>query len=776
MSDDLRSTLERYSSAAIITLAGYHGVAPKGQKLKMKLIESLVAVLSQRTTIERQVAQLSKGERAVLAAILRHEGRATLPQIRGEVLRLKLIDRDYQISFNKYDRNLPVTRQPDSRRLEDLLANLTLRGLVFSAEEPFDPRRDSYDNGAKCDLTQEVRSVFIPREILPYLPAPAPLPELPTAQSTTVKEVQESSARAFQRDLYLYWSFVRSRAVTLTAKGEIPKRSLVELNDALLVHDEIPKGIGEAQLPRLRFMRGLLQALDLLSISIHNEVQANEHDDFFSLSPAERVQRVYTQWLNGNFFNELVLLPRDVQPTQPPLLPAPAPIVNARRSVIEHVRQLKSIEWVTFEQLIDQLDEYDHEFLVQRVSNRSGYYPYKPPHPYSGYNAIGWIFNGVYDAKQGWQKVETPFIRGLISGPLYWQGLIDLGWATDQSGEPTAFRLTALGAWLLGLSPQPEIRAEGGRVIVQPNLHIVALDPVNDATLVTLDRFAERLSAERAVEYQLTRTSIYRGQEQGWNVPRVKKFLQQQTNADLPGNVARTLDEWQTLHERIIIRPHVALAHGNAVALDTLLNDQLSAASIVARPQTDVALARSVKALKPLTQVLHQHGILPLVTQQPSVLPNSIVVADDGTIEFTTRAPSLYLHGHLAAIADPIDAQHYQITAETIERATRSGLTAPQIIERLAAVHRGPLPDRLVRRIRAWAKYYGDAAIEALTLLQVRDETTLNELLADPELAALIKPFAPAKAKALACVREKDLGALRALLSERGIDLVGKLK
>jgi hypothetical protein len=336
--------------------------------------------------------------------------------------------------------------------------------------------------------------------------------------------------------------------------------------------------------------------------------------------------------------------------------------------------------------------------------------------------------------------------------------------------------LTALGAWLLGLGPQPEIRAEGGRVIVQPNLHIVALDPVNDATLVTLDRFAERLSAERAVEYQLTRASVYRGQQQGWDVARVKEFLRQQTNADLPGNVARTLDEWQTLHERIIIRPHVALAHGSPAALDMLLNDQASLSLISARPQPDVALAQANSAIKPLVQVLHRHNVLPLITRQPTVQPNSIVISAEGTIEFTTRAPSLYLHGHLAAIADPIDPQHYWITAETIERATRSALTAPQIIEQLQAVQRGPLPARLVQRIRAWAKYYGDAASEGVTLLQVRDEKTLNELLADPELAALIKPFAPAKTKALARVQEKDLDTLRALLSARGIDLADKLK
>jgi hypothetical protein len=789
MTNDLKSTLERYSSAAITLLAAYQGVAPKGQKLKGPMIESLVRVLSERQTIERSVAALSKGERAVLDALLRRGGRAPVAQIRGELVRLKLIDREYEIAFGKYVRNTPTPRKPQSRRLEDLLAGLTLHGLVFSAEDQADSKRGAYDNSAKCDLDQQLINVFIPDVIRPYLPAPAPLPEPAAPKAVVVQTAQDSSARAFQRDLYLYWSSVRSRPVGLTAKGEVQKRALVDLNNALLMRDEIPKGVGELQLPRLRFMRGLLHALNLLTIKAYREVQATEHDDFFSLTPAERVQRVYTQWLDGNFFNELLFLPRDAQPTQPPLLPAPVQIVAARRSVIEHLRRLKPIAWVAFEQLIDQLAEDDREFLVPRATGRSTYYGYTPPHQYGGHNAIGWIFPGVSDVKQGWQKVETPFIRGLICGPLYWQGLIDLGWTGERAGEPTACRLTALGAWLLGLGPQPEIRAEGGRVIVQPNLHIVALDPVNDATLVTLDRFAERLSAERAVEYQLTRASVYRGQQQGWGVPRLTEFLRQQTNADLPGNVARTLDEWQTLHERIVIRPHVALAHGSPAALDALVHDGKSAALIVARPQPDVALARATASIKPLTQVLHRHGILPLITSQPSVLPNSIAIADDGTIEFTTRTPSLYLHGHLAALADPlppqdgdraasIDDTHYQITADTIERAARSGLTAPHILRQLTDVHRGPLPERLVRRIRAWTKFYGDAALEGLTLLQVRDEDTLHELLADPELAALIQPFAPAKTKALAQVREKDLAALRAALRDRGIDLApsGKLK
>ncbi len=616
MPDDLKSILERYSSAAIIQMAACYGVAPKGQKLKGPMINSLVKVLSERPIIESMVTHLSKGERAALDAVLRREGRAPVTQIRGDLLRLKLVDREYEITFGKYSRTAPTPRNPQSRRVEDLLAGLMLRGLIFSVEEPTDPKRGVYDNATKLDFDQQFVNVFIPDVIRPYLPAPAPLPELAKPTATNVATVQESSARTFQRDLYLYWSFVRAHPVTLTAKGEIHKRTLVELNNALLVHDEIPKGVGEQQVPRLRFMRGLLQTLNLLTLtSNYTELNATELDQFFSLSPAERVQRVYTQWLDGTFFNELLFLPRDQQPTQPALVPAPPQIINARRSLIAQIRQLtpylqsrgapgEPIEWVSTAQLIDHLFEYDREFLLPRVTNRSMYYGYTPQHAYSGHNAQGWVFPAVRDAQHGWQTVETVFIHGLLSGPLHWQGLIDLGWIGERSGPPTAFRLTALGAWLLGLGPQPEIRAEGGRVIVQPNLHIVALDPVNDATLVTLDRFADRLSAERAVEYQLTRASVYRGQQQGWDVPRIKDFLRQQTNTDVPGNVARTLDEWQTLHERIVIRPHVALAHGSPAALDLLQNDNHSAAVIVARPQPDVTLAQATSAIKPLTSVL----------------------------------------------------------------------------------------------------------------------------------------------------------------------------
>ncbi len=122
-----------------------------------------------------------------------------------------------------------------------------------------------------------------------------------------------------------------------------------------------------------------------------------------------------------------------------------------------------------------------------------------------------------------------------------------------------------------------------------------------------------------------------------------------------------------------------------------------------------------------------------------------------------------------------------------LERVTRSrlplwsarrsaGLAAPEIIARLQAVHSGPFPEALARRIRAWSGHYGSAALEQVALFQVRDAQTLSELLDDPEIGPLLKPFTPPDLRALARIRPADLEKLRALLAERGIELTNRIE
>jgi hypothetical protein len=594
--------------------------------------------------------------------------------------------------------------------------------------------------------------------------------------------VVESSARTLQRDLYLYWSYARDHPIAVTLKGDIHKKALVDINATLLVREELGKGDTEAQHPRLRFLRSLLVGLGALVSRPDRGVEAAPAPDFFARPAADRVRAALEVWQQGDNFSEFLVLPVEAQPNTRSgnfLIPAHPAVVKARNTVMSHIEDSTSEGWISLAALITRVRRADYEFLLRRQAQQQPYYGYGygPTHPYNAWsNPMGLDFPGARDDTGGWNLVEAGFIRAVVAGPLFWLGLVDLSWEGAAEGTPAAYRFTPLGGWLLAGAECPPIPAEGGRVIVQPNLHIVALDPVADATLLALDHFAERLSAERAVEYQLTRASVFAGQQSGWDVGRIRTFLEEQTGAPLPGNVARTLDEWQVQHERIVIRPHVALAHGLPEWLDALAAGEKTAPLLAARPAPDVALLRDAQALAAVTAALHARGVLPLVTVQSDVMAGSVIASETGAVQLAVRAPSLYLHGHLAAFADPAPGGGYQLTQVSVARAAQNGLAAAEILQRLAAVHRGPMPPGLERRVRAWAKHYGDAALEDLTLLQLRDEEVLAELLADPEIGPLLKRFKPAPESALARVSAADLGQLRELLEERGIDIVGHIQ
>ena len=67
--------------------------------------------------------------------------------------------------------------------------------------------------------------------------------------------------------------------------------------------------------------------------------------------------------------------------------------------------------------------------------------------------------------------------------------------------------------------------------MLQPNFRIFAFDPISDSVLARLDSFAVRLNAERAIEYDITRESVYRAQLAGQTAGEIKAWLEQVTGA-----------------------------------------------------------------------------------------------------------------------------------------------------------------------------------------------------------------------------------------------------
>ncbi|MBP1693253.1 MAG: hypothetical protein H6Q37_1136 [Chloroflexi bacterium] len=161
-----------------------------------------------------------------------------------------------------------------------------------------------------------------------------------------------------------------------------------------------------------------------------------------------------------------------------------------------------------------------------------------------------------------WDDVDGALIRFLIVGPLHWLGIIDLSEpsAEDSStaGRPSAFRLSAWAASLLGGKTPPDIPLEKATWKVRSNGRIVVPRLSARSARYQIARFCESKGvAEDSYVYQLTPASLRRAQSQGLHVSHLLSLMSRQSKT-LPPTLVGALERWEdqgstALFERAVI-------------------------------------------------------------------------------------------------------------------------------------------------------------------------------------------------------------------------------
>ncbi len=766
MADNLLEVLSWYEVAtlhSILTFQGYKVPGP-GRLGKAELVRTLQKLLAEPSRVVKAYAGLSASAREAVITLQRQGGSATRGAIRHRLRDQGLLE-GRETRLDAYSSQQPDFRRPDTRFIDEILAHLLACGLVFGRITP-DPW------GRKANLTfHMVLEYFIPPEILSLLPAPPALPpELPDLGAP--KKIVESSARVFQRDLYLYWSYIYHNRPELIAKGLLAKRHLTAVNDTLLQRETIGTGQSEADFPRLLFLRMTLIQLGLIRVE-ESSLRAEPGEAFFGAPPLERIRRTFEAYVTGRQLNELTLQ-HAISAYGERLVPAPDRLVDARKALVLFFRL--AVHWTGLEALIGRVRETAYEFLLPRIfrtTNSQSYY-YPTVHPYSQFgNPLGWdwSFSPGLDESEGWRQVEGQWIRWIVNEAFFWMGLVNLGFHDPVGVEPDCFYLTAPGRWLLAGGAAPEIPQEGGQVIVQPDYTLLAFDPISDAVLFHLEQFATRVSAERATLFRMSQASVYTGQQAGWSAARIQSYLEELSTQPLPANVARTLQEWQTAHERISIMAHVNVLHApHPEDLDLLVQQKKAAPLLKQRPAPGVVVLPEGGKLGEVHQLLSGLGWWPVITSRETGLPpHSVVVDEEGRLAFVQRQPGLYLRAHLARFAEP-QGENFCLTPASIRRAANAGLSAAQMVNELNRVLVRPLSPQLEQRLQAWSGHFGQAQVEDVALLRFKNESALADLLRDPDISRLLRTFRPAELEQTAVVRSKDVEKLRALLEERGVE------
>ncbi|MCL5999262.1 MAG: helicase-associated domain-containing protein, partial [Chloroflexi bacterium] len=428
----------------------------------------------------------------------------------------------------------------------------------------------------------------------------------------------------------------------------------------------------------------------------------------------------------------------------------------------------------------------EHQFLFSRKQRYRDYTGgvgnYNTPY-YATNNPYSMTFPTVKEERQGWDMVERQFIVNVLTGPLYWLGMIELGYRKGESPgegvEPAGYRLTQVGAWLLGLAEPPEFIESGGRVLVQPSFTVIAMEPVSDTVLLALDEFADPQGGDRAVTYHLTRQSVYRAQRRGWDAARIRSFLEQHQGGNIPANVQRSLDEWQVLHQRITFhRAAPVLQYADETARagvrETLAKTGVALDSL--SPNFDLLRAdldggQEAPSLAGVTDALSEAGWMPLVTPRhaDAQTEGSLRIDEAGEIIFKQAVPNIYALSQLAPVTEGSDGRR-RITAQCVRAAMSGGMTLDELLTILAHLHDGPLPQKVETSIRAWAGFYGEASLKSIHLLELTSLEVLNNLLQDEQVSQFLKPIEGSTVP-LALVEADNVAQVRAVLVERGVNV-----
>jgi hypothetical protein len=564
----------------------------------------------------------------------------------------------------------------------------------------------------------------------------------------------------FQRDLGRYWRHVRKvNGLPITRQGWIYKSAFKALCHALNAADLPPD---EQLNPRLMFMRSLLESMHALRLGKdERHLVANPNSELFSLPMARRIQRAFESWCDSPFWDDLTIAAQQLSGNVA-LFGHRALLFRGRQALLGAIKQAAATNtnnWIPLSALMPQTGHLLFSHLA-------------PGDRFPADTLIRASFSGSYNEAR-MKDLEHAFVAGILSGPLHWMGLVELGYScapAKDSDPPSAFRLTPAGAWLLANGAQPEFAEHGGRLIVQPNFTLLALEPISDVVLSEIDHFAELQSDDRAVTYRLTREALYRGQQSGWSAARVIAFLESHQGGPLPANVRRSLEEWEAAHRRITIHRAACVVQFADTATEQALIETLAPFDPQALGGHFYLLAG---ASEDIAHALRQAGWPPLV-QTNAEAGSALRVSDDGEVTFNQPTPSVYVLGQLAPFAELSTRADGSVQARLTEKSVRAAMSADLKIEQLFStlerLHDGPLPDALCARLRAWGSFYGSASLQQVALLSVADHHVLANLLRDPQIGRFISPI-EGSSRPVAVVGLAHLEAVQSRLRALGITL-----
>lgn len=343
------------------------------------------------------------------------------------------------------------------------------------------------------------------------------------------------------------------------------------------------------------FLQALASAGGLLVAA--GQTSPDNIRDFLDLEESAALQTIWESWMGDGMPAELSLLPEIAVEGEPPM-----DAVRVRRQVLSTLEALPADEWWSIESFLAQIKERHPDFLRAGGEYDSWFIKRSTDEEYlSGF--------------EFWDEIEGALLRFILTGPMYWLGLMELA-SPEEGSLPLAFRLTPLFRDLrAGRTPSLPSRVPD-QVQLRSQGEIRMTVDVPRKTRYQIARFADwyPIKAE-AYQYRLSPGSLQRAEKQGLRTVHLLSLLKKHTEA-IPPNLLAALERWEKSGPQASIEPGTVLRLGSPAVLKALkksrasrfIQEQLGPTAVIIHPGSEEKITQVLMELGFLVDLKDQSG------------------------------------------------------------------------------------------------------------------------------------------------------------------------
>jgi len=294
---------------------------------------------------------------------------------------------------------------------------------------------------------------------------------------------------------------------------------------------------------------------------------------FLEARRGEALLQLFRAWKQSTQINELHLLPALITEGNWENDP-----LHTRQVILDKLSNIAPDTWWNLGSFVSAVKQHQPDFQ-------------RPAGDYDSWFIKDRVSGEYLRGFEHWEEVDGRLVRFMITGPLYWLGVLDLACQDDGQGV-TAFRLSSWSKALLDDEPPKGLPLEKEPLIARSDARVSARRLSPRSLRYQVARFCD-WEKETPDEYQfrISPASLTRAQQQGLKVSQLIAMLNHYAKPVSP-SLVNALERWEKQGSEARMEKMVVLRLASEEILQALrksrasrfLGEQLGPATIAIKP------------------------------------------------------------------------------------------------------------------------------------------------------------------------------------------------